>query len=130
MYQEKTSAQLAEIIRESEELPLEAAKELCTRAGLAWEWETAEEIWKPWVLFHAAALLHVVLRDKPAAILSAKDGPEISIQEAASDRLWEYTFAAMDDNITNAVHAMVAPCSREAYLERYLWYCPEDIVYP
>jgi hypothetical protein len=130
MYQEKTSAQLAEIIRESEELPLEAAKELCTRAGLAWEWEAAEENWKPWVLFHAAALLRVVLRDKPTAILSAKDGPEISIQEAVSDHLWDYTFAAMDDNITNAVHAMVAPCSREEYLKQYLLYCPEDIVYP
>ena len=130
MYQEKTSAQLAEIIRESEELPLAAAKELCTRAGLAWAWETAEQIRKPWVLFHAAALLHVVLRDKPAAILAAKDGPEISIREAANDRLWEYTFAMMDDYITNAVHAMIAPCSREAYLELYLWYCPEDIIYP
>lgn len=130
MYQEKTSAQLAEIIRKSESLPLAAAKELCTRAGLAWEWETAEENWKPWVLFHAAARFRVVLRDKPVAILAAKDGPEISIQEAASDRLWDYTFAAMDDNITNAVHAMVAPCSREEYLEQYLRYCPEDIIYP
>lgn len=71
-----------------------------------------------------------MLRDKPAAILAAKDGPEISIQEAVSDRLWDYTFAAMDDNITNAVHAMVAPCSREEYLEQYLRYCPEDIIYP
>lgn len=130
MYQDKTSAQLAELIRKSEGLPMEAAEELCARAGLAWEWETAEENWKPWVLFHAAALLRVVLRDKPAAILAAKDGPEISIQEAASDRLWDYTFAAMDDNITNAVHTMVAPCSREKYLEQYLWYCPEDIIYP
>ena len=87
---------------------MEAAKELCTRAGRAWEWETAEENRKPWVLFHAAALLQVILRDKPAAILAVKDGSEISIQETVSDHLWDYTFAAMDDNITNAVHAMVA----------------------
>lgn len=130
MYQEKTSAQLAEIIRKSEELPLAAAKELCTRAGLAWEWETAAECQKLWILFHAAALLRVVLRDKPAAILAVKDGSEISIQEAVSYPLWDYTFAAMDDNITNAVHAMVAPCSREEYLKQYLLYCPEDIIYP
>lgn len=107
-----------------------AAEELCVRADLAYEWDAAETHRKIWVLYHAAALLRVQLRDKPAAILETIDGPEVDIAEAASDELWDQTFALMDTDITNAVHATVAPCSREEYLEQYLWYCPEDIIYP
>ena len=69
MYQEKTSAQLAEIIRESENLPMEAAKELCTRAGLTWELETAE-CQELCVLFYATVLPYVALGNKFAVILA------------------------------------------------------------
>ena len=48
--------------------------------------------------------------------------------EAIEGMYWNVIVNAMDDDIREAVHAELAPCTNEEFLTRYLELAPEDLI--